>query len=65
MFKRKDLYFNEFPFKVHEFEKDHNEQSSNRVSYNHSLIQLNGYKFVLEKIFDFGPKWSNNICIEY
>lgn len=67
MFARRTLYFNDFPFKVHEFEKDNYEiiESVNGVSYNHSLIQLDNCKFVLEKVNDFGPKWSNNLCIEY
>ena len=67
MFARKTLYFNDFPFKVHEFEKDNYEiiESVNGVSYNHSLIQLDNCKFVLEKVNDFGPKWSNNLGIEY
>lgn len=67
MFNRRTYYFKDFPYKVHEFEKDKFKikESQNRVSYNHSLIQLNDCKFVLEKIMDFGPKWSNNLCIEY
>ena len=67
MFVRKTLYFNEFPFKIHEFEKNNFKikESTNEVYYNHSLIQLNDCKFILEKLMDFGPKWSNNLCIEY
>ncbi|WP_296789795.1 hypothetical protein [uncultured Methanobrevibacter sp.] len=70
IFSRVTNYYKDEKFlKVREWEEDKLNElkgiSPKMSAGDHLLLDLDEFSFILQDIREFGPKWSNKLCIEY
>ena len=70
IFSRVTKYYKDEKFlKVREWEEDKLNEVKGIIpkmsAGDHLLLDLNEFSFILQDVREFGPNWSNKLCIEY